>query len=312
MIISASRRTDIPAFYAPWFVNRLRAGYCTVPNPFNHQQVRRISLLPEDVDVIVFWTRSARPLIPYLDELDECGYRYYFQYTLLAYPQPLDPGVPSLAVGLDTIRALAEKIGPRRVIWRYDPIAFTDLTPPDYHRQQYERLAKQLAGYTQRSVISLMTLYPKIRKRLHAIAPYGAALQPPATYGRDWFQAEWFPGLMRDLVAIAQNHKIQVTSCAMEKDLTQYGVRPGKCIDDTYIASEFGLEVSHNKDPGQRPACGCVISRDIGMYDTCLFGCPYCYATRSFEHARINHAAHMVDSPSMIGRYEAVDRDLSA
>ena len=122
MIISASRRTDIPAFYAPWFVNRLRAGYCTVPNPFNRRQVRRISLLPQDVDVIVFWTRSARPLMPFLDELDERGYRYYFQYTLLAYPPPLDHGVPSLEDALDTMRALAERVGPRRVIWRYDPI----------------------------------------------------------------------------------------------------------------------------------------------------------------------------------------------
>ena len=119
MIISASRRTDLPAFYARWFINRVRAGYCLVPNPFNPRQISRISLAPEDVDVIVFWTRHARPLFPYLRELDERGYRYYFQYTLMDNPRALDTRTPSLEAALDTFRALARRIGPQRVIWRH-------------------------------------------------------------------------------------------------------------------------------------------------------------------------------------------------
>ncbi len=122
MIISASRRTDIPAFYAEWFMQRIRAGYCTVPNPFNRGQVSTISLAPEDVDAIVFWTRFPRPLLPHLDELDRCGYRYYFQFTLLDYPRSLETHRPDVRQAVEAFRTLAERIGPERVIWRYDPI----------------------------------------------------------------------------------------------------------------------------------------------------------------------------------------------
>ena len=156
-----------------------------------------------------------------------------------------------------------------------------------------------------------MTPYPKIRKRFHAMASLGAALHHLGDDGQGWYQADWFPALMQDMVAIAQSHNMQITSCAMEQDLARYGVCPGKCIDEEYIASVFGLGVSHEKDPGQRTACGCVVSRDVGMYDTCLFGCQYCYATRSFERARANHAAHQVESPSMLGWHEAACHELN-
>ncbi len=303
MIISASRRTDIPAFYAPWFINRVQAGYCTVPNPFNSRYVRRVSLEPEDVDVIVFWTRSPRPLFPYLDELDARGYRYYFQYTLLGYPPEIDLHTPSMQASLDTFRVLAERLGPQRVIWRYDPIVFTELTPPEFHRDQYARIARTLRGYTKRSVISILTVYTKIRKRLELMARQGAPLFPLGEDGDGWYTATWFGGLMRDLVSIAEGSDMQITSCAMEVDLARYGILPGKCIDDEYIAMLFDLDVAHTKDPGQRKACGCVLSRDIGMYDSCLFGCRYCYATGNFARARENHARHDPRSPSLLGRH---------
>jgi hypothetical protein len=308
MIISASRRTDIPAFYPRWLINRLRAGYCTVPNPFNARQVRRVSLKPEDVDVIVFWTRSPSPLFPYLDELDARGYRYYFQYTLLGYPPEIDPHTPSLKSSLDTFRALAERVGPQRVVWRYDPIAFTARTPPEFHRAQYAHIAQALRGYTGRSIISILTVYPKIRARLELMArqgtplfPQGAPLFPQGENSAGWHRAEWFAGLMRDLASMASDCEMRIASCAQEFDLASYGILPGKCIDDEYIGEVFGLDVAHTKDPGQRKACGCVLSRDIGMYDSCLFGCRYCYATSSFERARTNHAAHDPKSPSLLG-----------
>ena len=144
MIISASRRTDIPAFYAPWFMNRMRAGYCTVPNPFNRSQVSRISLRPEDVDVIVFWTRNPRPLLPALDELDDRGYRYYFQYTLLDNPRTLDPKSPPVDAAIATFQTLAERIGPARVIWRYDPSVLSSATGADFHLERYARIAAAL------------------------------------------------------------------------------------------------------------------------------------------------------------------------
>jgi hypothetical protein len=294
MIISASRRTDIPAFYTPWLIERLRQGICTVPNPFNPGQVATISLRPEDVDAIVFWTRNPRPLFPYLAELDARGYRYYFQYTLMDNPRLIDPHSPSAGVAARTFRELAERIGPERLVWRYDPIVFTTITDVDYHRLAYERLARELCGDTQRSVISLLDVYAKAKKRLEAMGEQGAGLLP--------FEGipDWLGEMLCNLVAMAGANGMQVYSCAEEHDLQPFGVLPGRCVDDTLIRDVFGLEVCHTKDPGQRKACGCVVSKDIGMYDTCLFGCRYCYATSSFEKARGNYVRHRRESSLLV------------
>ena len=128
----------MPAFYAEWLVQRFRAGYCLVPNPYNPEQVSRISLAPAEVDVVVFWTRNPRPLMPHLPELTERGFRYYFQYTLLANPPALDPGALPVGTSLATFRALADLIGPERVIWRYDPIVLSAETDYDFHRRSFD------------------------------------------------------------------------------------------------------------------------------------------------------------------------------
>jgi hypothetical protein len=310
MIISASRRTDIPALYAPWFANRVRAGFCIVPNPFDARQTSRISLVPEDVEVIVFWTRNPRPLFRYLDELDERGYRYYFQYTLMDNLPLLDEHNPPAVAALDTFRRLADRIGSERLVWRYDPIVLSSLTPPDFHRRTYEMLAAALRGSTRRSVVSLLDVYGKIRKRLAGLAAHGVQLTPlqagadplavaPSGLPGGAAMPDWLAALSRDLAQIAQANEMEIVSCAEELDLQPYGIRPGKCIDDDLIARAFGLQVSHVKDPGQRKACGCVPSKDIGMYDSCLLGCRYCYATSSFERARQNYLRHDPNAPSL-------------
>jgi hypothetical protein len=181
------------------------------------------------------------------------------------------------------------------VIWRYDPIVFSELTPPDFHRRTFRDIAQALRGFTRRSVISMMDLYPKLKKRFREMESHGVSLLP-----FDGSQI-WFGPLMRDLVASARENEMEVVSCAEELDLQPFGVRPGKCIDDDVISEVFGLEVIHQKDPGQRKACGCVVSKDIGMYAACLFGCRYCYATGSFERARFNYQNHDPDSPSLLG-----------
>jgi hypothetical protein len=299
MIISASRRTDIPAFYAEWLVNRLRAGFCTVPNPYNPSQVARVSLLPQDVAVIVFWTRQPRPLFPYLDELDRRGYRYYFQYTLLDNPRPIDPASPPFENAVHAFRELADRLGPGKVIWRYDPIVLTAGTGVAFHLEAYRRIARALEGATHHSVISLMDRYPKANRRMDQLAARGfQLLEPPAS---DQAVRELLPAL----VQVATEYGLQVSSCAEPLDLQPYGVCPGKCVDPDYIRQVFNLQVDPHKDPSQRPACGCAVSKDIGMYDTCLFGCQYCYATRSFELAQRRHAGHDPRSPSLIGWYEA-------
>jgi hypothetical protein len=302
MIISASRRTDIPAFYSRWLINRLHAGFCWVPNPFNPARVAEISLLPEQVDAIVFWTRNPRPLFPFLPEIKALDYRYYFQFTLLDYPTIIDQHNPPAQRSLATFRSLADFVGPQCVIWRYDPIVLSEITPPDFHRETYARLAETLRGYTMRSVISFLDVYPKLRRRINTMASRGARLLSRSE--PSWCSSEGLSeeqtGLARDLAVIAANNGMEILSCAEEGDLSPFGVKPGKCIDDELLSRVFGLDVSHLNDPGQRKACGCVVSKDIGMYDTCLFGCQYCYATNSFERARENYHRHRPDSRSLL------------
>jgi len=301
MIISASRRTDIPAFYAQWLINRVRAGYCAVPNPFNARQVARVSLIPADVTAVVFWTRSPRPLLRHLDELDGRGYRYYFQHTLLRNPRWLDQGGPALPAALDTFRRLAAHVGPARVVWRYDPLVLSDQTPPAFHVEAFGQLAAALRGSTRRAVISLMTPYRKAQRRLDtAEQAAGARLTPTAALPEGDIER-----LMRQLQQIAAAHDMALTSCADESGLARFGVEAGRCVDDRLLRELFGLDVPGAKDPGQRAACGCVPSRDIGMYDACLFGCAYCYATSSFERARANYRAHNPASPSLLGWHDA-------
>jgi hypothetical protein len=289
MIISASRRTDIPAFYTPWFMNRIREGYCSVPNPYNPSQIATVSLHPEDVDVIVFWTRNPSPLLPHLKDLDSDGHHYYFLCTIMDNPPILEPHSATLEKSTRAFRALADMIGPEKVIWRYDPIVFTRETTPDFHKKEYEKIARELRGHTTRCIISTLNLYKKTSLRLKA-----AAVEMNSCEGEE------YNNLMAFMAQSARHCGMAIFSCAQEGDLAAYGIRHGKCIDDRYIKETFGLEVTSRKDPSQRRGCGCIVSKDIGMYDSCLFGCVYCYATSSLEKARENQRRHDQEAPSLI------------
>jgi len=295
MIISASRRTDIPAFYTEWFMRRIRAGFCSVPNPFNPQQCTTISLLPQDVDVIVFWTRNPRPLFPYLTELDQRGYSYYFQYTLLDYPRFFETQTPPLDYSLATFQELADRIGAKKVIWRYDPIIFSNLTEAPFHMQAFQLICRTLKKSTHRVIISIADYYRKSEKRLAQLENCNVFL-----YREESNLIEKIHELLPSLVAISKENDMEIFSCAEDFNLFSYGVRPGKCVDNEYIQQTFGISTPANKDPNQRPTCGCTVSKDIGVYDTCLFGCIYCYATKSLETAHKNHAQHSCDSTSLL------------
>lgn len=297
MIISASRRTDIPAFYTPWFIRRIREGYCTVPNPFNRKQVSRISLAPSDVSVIVFWTRYALPLLSKLKQLDQRGYRYFFQYTLMNNPRLLDPKKPSYEKSIEVFLRVADHVGPDRMIWRYDPIVLSKTTDIEFHLEAFDRLSRRVGHHTQTAVISIVDIYRKNRKRLKAV--------PHLTMPDEQKDQYRFNRLIKGLSEIAQSRNLFLNSCAQEENWSRFGVANGKCIDDGYLSRVFSIHVGGKKDPSQRKACGCVVSRDIGSYDTCLFGCRYCYATSSFKLAAKNYRAHQIASPSMMGWYAA-------
>ena len=293
MIISASRRTDIPAFYSDWFMNRVRQGWCAVPNPFNRKRVYRVSLRPDDVTAIVFWSKNPAPLIGHLEELDEHGYRYYFLFTLNDYPTDLEPNVPGLTQRIATFRGLAGRRGPQRVIWRYDPIVISNRTDWDYHRRVFERLCRELHGSAERVITSLVQFYSKTRRRLAALSEQGFDFDPNLT-GRVEARS-----LLADMADLAADAGMEMMICASEEDYSDVGVTPSRCIDGELISRLWDIPGPWPRDKGQRPACGCTVAKDIGVADTCLHHCPYCYSTVSEKAALNNFQKHNQDAPCM-------------
>jgi hypothetical protein len=292
MIISASRRTDIPAFYGAWFMNRVRAGFCTVRNPFNPAVESRVSLLPQDVAAIAFWTRWPAPLLPHLQELADRGLRFFFLFTITGNARAIEGRSPAPREAIDIFRKLSERLGPHRVIWRYDPIVLSPRTGVRHHGAAFRRLADQLRGATTRCIVSPLATYRKNAERLRAMP------DPDLVPANDWQRAA--PALIPRLSEIGRARGIALQSCASDVDFSPWGVPAGKCIDDAMLRQTFGLNAPARKDPSQRPACRCIASRDIGAYDSCLFGCAYCYATGTAAKARANHARHRPDGPALL------------
>ncbi|MDD5285106.1 MAG: DUF1848 domain-containing protein [Desulfuromonadaceae bacterium] len=301
MIISASRRTDIPAFYADWFMNRVREGYFYRVNPFNSKQISRFSLKPEDVDAICFWTKNPRPLVRHLDELDERGMNYYFQFTLNPYDKTFEPNVPPLEERIDTMIELAARIGPERIVWRYDPIILTSLTTAAWHLERAEQIACQLKDATRRVMFSFYDYYGKGEGRLHK-ALLGAGIKLEDITAPD--QREAVEKVARDFKAIACRHALQIFTCCEDLDLSAIGIEHGACIDGNLIREIFGVDASTAKDKNQRDCCGCAESADMGIYNSCHFRCAYCYANFNEGMIENNCRNHFPDSPSLLNRYD--------
>jgi hypothetical protein len=265
----------------------------------NPRQLTHVSLNNNDIDAIVFWTRNPRPIFTHLKELDELGYRYYFQFTVMDNPPEIDTSAPSIDFALKAFRELSQRIGSSRVIWRYDPIVLSDRTGVNFHISKFRSIANELQGLTDRCVVSIVDKYRKSQKRLHELQDKGIKIVDYAGQPN-----ERFTRMMTSMHEIACNNGMQIYSCAETLDLTQFGIMPGKCIDPSLLEEVFGIRVTQSKDKTQREACGCVKSQDIGIYNTCLFGCQYCYATSSFEIARRNFNDHNPESPSLIGWYD--------
>lgn len=263
MIISASRRTDIPAFYGQWLLDCLKAGEAVVRNPVNPKQASRISLIPEDVEALVFWTKNPAPMFDLLPEIDAMGYFYYFLFTLTPYDGSIEPGVPAKSRMIDVFRRLADTIGPERVIWRYDPVIMAGTMNHEWHTAEFRNLSGALAGYTRRCIVSFLDDYRKIRIRIRSL---NYVLPDERS--------------MRALVA--RNDGIELFTCCHAEDLSHCGILNASCIDRNLIVRLSGrFPAGKEKDRGQRRHCGCAESRDIGEYDTCRHGCLYCYAMSS-------------------------------
>lgn len=276
-VISASKRTDIPAFYSEWFLDKVRKGYCRVRNPYNPSQIKEVSLWPEDVAAVVFWTRRTKPIRPFLAELDARGLNYYFLYTVTGYPESCEPEMPPLTEALDDFLSVAEYVRPERVIWRYDPVLFSFGLDADYHRRNFRMLARQLSKGTKQVIVSFLKRY---RHSTGALKKLGCVC--PSPQERGVFEQEF--------LSVAAEEGLAMASCGKRDSFA--AVPEGKCIDEKLLRELFGLELSSAKDPGQPAECRCIRSIDIGRYSTCLHRCVYCYASRSFASAARYYREH--------------------
>jgi hypothetical protein len=269
MIVSVSRRSDIPAFHGAWFMEHVRRGEVLVRNPFRPALSKTVSLKKADVDAFVFWSRDPRPFLEFLPEIDRGGFPYYFLLTATGYPRWLEPATPLPETVVLFFKELADRIGRRRVVWRYDPVLFAEQTSSDFHAANFARLAGLLAPFTARVIVSFFDPYPKVLRRLRK-----AGIDAGTAAGTSEQQA----GLLGHFAATAAGAGLEIQSCA-EAAITA-GVTTGKCIDEKMLNELFGLGLTFRKDPAQRKLCLCQQSVDIGNYDTCRHGCLYCYACR--------------------------------
>ena len=260
MIISASRRTDIPAFYGDKFMKNLESGFACVKNPFNPNQVSKVSLAKDDVDCFVFWTKDAQNFIKHLDKIDSLGYKYYFLFTLTPYGKDVEVNLRDKKDIIKTFQELSVRIGKEKLIWRYDPIIIGNGIDVAYHIKMFKRMCELLASYTETVIFSFLLEYKKIGKQ---------------TFRRP--NENEIKQIGDEFAKIAKEHNIKIKTCAEEIDFNN-GIERASCIDKELIERIIGRPVKADRDTGQRPKCRCVKSRDIGEYNTCKFGCKYCYA----------------------------------
>lgn len=291
VVVSASRATDIPAFFADWFANRLQAGYCAWVNPFNAHQRMYVSFAR--TRVFVFWSKNPKPLFRHLPLFDEKGLGYYFQFTLNDYDaEQLEPGVAPLDKRVETFWELSDRLGPERVIWRFDPLMVGSRLSCDELLARIHRLAERLRGATHKLVFSFADIaaYRKVQANMRRNGSDFRELSP-----------DEMQHIARGLQRLQRETGLEISSCSERIDLQAYGITHNRCVDDDLMArlfphdaalmqalgrdqvDLFGGDASVAKDPGQRNECGCIVSKDIGSYNTCPHLCTYCYANSSQE-----------------------------
>ena len=290
MIINTGQRTDIPAFYAEWFANRLREGFVCVRNPYNPSQVSRYRLDPTVVDVIGFCTKNPAPMFPYMDLLKDYG-QYWFM-TITPYGRDMEPNVPDKHRLLEDFKRLSEQVGVNAIGWRYDPILLSERYTTAYHLRAFETMASALEGYTQTAVISFIDLYPKVRRNF-----------PEAREVR----AEERIRLGKALIEIASAHGMIVKPCAEGDELAPYGADCGGCMRLGDYEKAIGKKLIAPKRKGARAECACYLACDIGAYNTCKHLCRYCYANAEPARVLTQSRLHDPRSPFLIGNYRNGD-----
>ena len=282
MIISASYKTDIPTFYGEWFINRLRAGYCMVMNPYNRKPYR-VDLNHDAVDGFIFWTKNAGPFLRYLSEIRDCSYPFMVQYTINGYPRSLEFSVVDAERSVEHMKQINSSYGPKVAVWRYDTVVFSSVTPIDFHRENFSRLARMLEGIVDEVVISFAQVYKKTKRNMDwASEKFGFNWEDPPHPVKY--------ALASELAEIAKSCGMQLTMCS-QKEYLAPGVTEARCVDAKRLSEIAGHPII-SQLRGNRTDCGCFMSKDIGEYDTCPHGCVYCYAVQNRSLAQQRFKEH--------------------
>lgn len=279
MIVSASYKTDIPAFYGRWFLNRLNAGYCRMVNPYGGQ-THRIDLTRPAVDGFVFWTKNLGPFLNGLGEVSDAGFPFIVQYSVTGLPNALERSVPDWGQAVAHMAWVRDRWGPRAAVWRYDPVAVTAATPLAWHRETFARLASALRGVTDEVVLSFLQPY---RKTARNLAAAGIGWRDPE---KDEKRA-----LLAEFAGIAAGEGMALTLCTQPDLVDVAGIGAARCVDAVRLSELAGRGLAV-REKGNRPGCFCAESRDIGDYDTCPHGCVYCYAVANRATAQRRFAVH--------------------
>lgn len=266
MIISASRRTDIPGFFGDWFINRLKDGYLLIRNPMNTKQVSRIAISPDRVECLVFWTKNpSESFIDSLKIIDDFGFPYYFLFTITPYGNGIEKNLPDKKIVINKFKKISQTIGKDKIIWRYDPIFINNYYNAEYHKKSFDNLLENLKDHTEKCIISFVDKYPRISKRLDSNQIFELSLEKKIAISTSFSES-------------IKNTNLTIETCCEDIDLSGLNIKHGHCIDGNLINKITDNKYIFTKDKVQRDLCGCIESVDIGTYNTCRNNCLYCYA----------------------------------
>ncbi len=290
MILNTGSRTDIPAYYSEWLMNRLKAKEVLVRNPYYPEMVTRYRLTPEVIDAIIFCTKNPKPMLSRLSELQP--FQTFWFMTITPYGKDIEPFVPDKHEGIASMIRLSEKIGAHRVSWRYDPVFITPRYTEEYHVRAFQTIARLLKGYTTQCVVSFLDLYEKTKRNFPA--------------GRE-VSLEEQKRLIAAFAKSAEENGMQIHLCCEDRGLVRRNVDADGCMSKEVLERALGFPLSPPKRKSARETCSCLLGADIGQYNSCGHGCIYCYANYDRKSVLNNMAQHDPDSPLLIGHIEKRD-----
>ncbi|KXU52275.1 hypothetical protein HMPREF3037_00231 [Candidatus Stoquefichus sp. KLE1796] len=291
MIINTGGRTDTVQYYTKWLLKRFEEGYVLSRNPLFPNKVTRYELTPDKVDCVQFCSKNYKPILNDLPKIIK-RFHTYFHYTITAYGNDIEPGVPTIEQSIETLKELSLIVGKHRLAWRYDPVLLTEKYTISYHLQCFERMTKEIAPYVDRCIFSFVEMYKKLERNMPELIPLT-------------IQDEDI--LAKGLGEIAAKYGMILQTCGTNHDYSKYGILSSGCMTLDIIGKANNITFKKLKHKGMRQGCHCIESRDIGAYDTCLNGCKYCYANKYPKKAHENYQYHDPDSPLLLGNIKETD-----